>query len=47
MGWRFIVEMYGVLSVVVSNLRFEGPLESWFEIAIMHALGMTKWFVKY
>ena len=28
------------------RLRFEGPLESTFEIAIIHALEITKWFVK-
>ena len=35
-----------VLSVVISDIGFEGPLESRFEIVIIHALRMTKWFVK-
>ena len=46
MAWGFIVEMYFVLRVVVSSLGFEGLLESRFEIAIIHALGMAEWFVK-
>ena len=41
----YIVEMYCDLSVV-SDLGFEGPLKSRFEIAINHALRMTKLFVK-
>ena len=41
MGLGFIVEMYCVLSVIISELGFKGPLESRFKIAIIHALGMT------
>lgn len=46
MGWAFIIEIYCIMIVVVSDIGSDVPLKSRFEIAITDALRMTKWFVK-